>query len=289
VIPARIAGVPRVAICTPPGSFERSPELAAAFEELELAEVYRVGGAQAVAALAHGTETIAPVDQIVGPGNAYVAEAKRLVFGQVGIDSIAGPSEIVVLADETAKAAYVAADLLSQAEHGSGDESAILVTPSLALAEATRRELERQLASLDRRDAIVEVLERHGAAIVVDGLDAAIAVVDRVAPEHLELLVSDPEAVAARIRNAGAIFLGESSPVPVGDFYAGPNHVLPTGATARFASPLGVYDFVKRTSLIRYSRARLERHRHDIEAFARAEGFEAHARAIAIRFERPTR
>jgi len=285
VVPAQIAGVPRIVAVTPPGALERSNELAAALDLLGLEEIYRVGGAQAVAALAFGTETIRPVVKIVGPGNAYVAEAKRLVFGRVGIDAIAGPSEIVVLADESADPRYVAADLLSQAEHGSGDERAILVTTSRRLGERVSREMEVQSKALPRREAVEEVLSRNGAIVLASSLEAAIAAVDRIAPEHLEVLTEDPEGVAERIQNAGAIFVGPWSPVPVGDFYAGPNHVLPTGATARFASPLGVQDFMKRTSVVRYTRERLERDRADIEAFARAEDFEAHARAVAIRFE----
>jgi histidinol dehydrogenase len=286
VIPARIAGVPRIVAVTPPGALERSPELAAAFERVAVDEVYRVGGAQAVAALAYGTASIPAVDKIVGPGNAYVAEAKRQVFGQVAIDGIAGPSEIAVLADDTADASYVASDLLSQAEHGSGDERAILVTTSRRLAEDVRGEIARQLRELPRRVSIERVLAEHGAAVLVPDLDEAVTFVDALAPEHLEIVTAEGEAVASRVKNAGAIFIGPYSPVPLGDFYAGPNHVLPTGTTARFASPLGVQDFVKRTSIVRYTKARLEEERSDIEAFARAEGFEAHARAIAIRFER---
>jgi histidinol dehydrogenase len=285
VVPAQIAGVARIVVVTPPGALERSNELAAALDLLGLEEIYRVGGAQAVAALAYGTESIRPVVKIVGPGNAYVAEAKRLVFGRVGIDAIAGPSEIAVLADESADPRYVAADLLSQAEHGSGDERAILVTTSRALAESVLHELEAQTKALPRRESIEEVLARHGAVVLAPTLQEAIAAVDRIAPEHLEVLTEDAEGVAEVISNAGAIFVGPWSPVPVGDFYAGPNHVLPTGATARFASPLGVQDFMKRSSVVRYSRERLERDRADIEAFARAEDFEAHARAVAIRFE----
>jgi histidinol dehydrogenase len=285
VVPAQIAGVERIAVATPPGALERSNELAAAFELLGLDEVYRLGGAQAIAALAFGTESIRPVVKIVGPGNAYVAEAKRLVFGRVGIDAIAGPSEIAVLADETADPRYVAADLLSQAEHGSGDERAILVTPSRDLAESVAREVERQAAKLPKREVVGNVLSRHGAIVLASSIDEAIETVDRIAPEHLEVLTARADDLAERVSNAGAIFVGPWSPVPVGDFYAGPNHVLPTGSTARFASPLGVQDFMKRTSVVRYSRERLERDREDIEAFARAEGFEAHARAVSIRFE----
>jgi len=285
VVPAQLAGVARIVVVTPPGALERSNELAAALELLGLEEIYRVGGAQAVAALAYGTETIRPVVKIVGPGNAYVAEAKRLVFGRVGIDAIAGPSEIVVLADESADPRFVAADLLSQAEHGSGDERVILVTTSRGLAERVSREVEAQTKALPRRESIDAVLARHGAIVLAGGLQEAIAAVDRIAPEHLEVLTEDADGVAEAISNAGAIFVGPWSPVPVGDFYAGPNHVLPTGATARFASPLGVQDFMKRSSVVRYSRERLERDRADIEAFARAEDFEAHARAVAVRFE----
>jgi histidinol dehydrogenase len=284
VIPAQVAGVARIVAVTPPGALERSNELAAALSLLNVEEIYRVGGAQAVAALAYGTETIRRVVKIVGPGNAYVAEAKRLVFGEVGIDALAGPSEIVVLADDEADPRYVAADLLSQAEHGSGDERSILVTPSRGLAEEVKAEIERQSRLLSRREAVAKVLARHGAVIVTASLEQAIEVVDRIAPEHVEVLTRDAEAVAERISNAGALFLGPWSPVPVGDFYAGPNHVLPTSGAARFSSLLGVWDFTKRTSVVRYSRERLERDRSDIEAFARAEGFEAHARAVAIRF-----
>jgi len=284
VIPAQIAGVRRLIVCTPPGTIEKAPALARALEQLGLREVYRVGGAQAVAAMAYGTATVPRVDKIVGPGNAYVTTAKKLLYGTVGIDSLAGPSEIVVLADAGADPSYVAADLLSQAEHGSGDERAILVSTSPELVRAVGDEIERQLADLPRAAAIRTVLERHGAAVVVADLDAALSLVNRLAPEHLEILADGAEALAQRVANAGAIFMGPSSPVPVGDFYAGPNHVLPTGGTARFASPLGVYDFVKRSSLIRYSRERLTRDRKDIETFARAEGFEAHARSIAARF-----
>jgi histidinol dehydrogenase len=285
VVPAQIAGVPRIAVATPPGALERSRELAAALDLLGIDEVYRVGGAQAIAALAYGTKTIQPVVKIVGPGNAYVAEAKRLLFGRVGIDAIAGPSEIVVLADETAEPRYVAADLLSQPEHGSGDERTILVTTSPALAQHVSREIELQVKTLARRETIEDVLSRHGAVLLVASLEEGIDAIDRIAPEHLEVLTEDAERTAERVSNAGAIFVGPWSPVPVGDFYAGPNHVLPTGRTARFASPLGVSDFMKRSSVVRYSRERLERDRADIEAFARAEGFDAHARAVAIRFE----
>jgi histidinol dehydrogenase len=284
-IPARIAGVERLVVVSPPGSIDRTPALACAIQMLGISEVYQVGGAQAVAALAYGTRTVSKVDKIVGPGNIYVAAAKKLVFGQVGVDSIAGPSEIVILADDTANPRYVASDLISQAEHGSGDERALLVSTSARLVDRVREELARQLEDLPRAADVDTVLRTRGAAVVVEGVEGGIELIDRIAPEHLEILTRDAVSHAERVRNAGAIFVGEYSPVAVGDFFAGPNHVLPTGTTARFSSPLGVYDFVKRSSLVQYSRKRLARDRESIETFARIEGFEAHARSIAVRFE----
>src|SRR5262249_14967813 len=221
--------------------------------------VFRVGGAHAVAALAYGTRTIPRVDKIVGPGNSYVQAAKKIVYGTCDIDKIAGPSEVLVIADAGANPTHVAADLLAQAEHGSGDECAVLLTPSRSMAVAVQREIERQLRVLPRRQAIASVLRRRGALIVVRNLAEAVAVADEVAPEHLELQVDDPERWAPRIRNAGALFLGPYAPAPLGDYVAGPNHVLPTGGTARFFSPLGVYDFVKRTSVVSATRAGLRR------------------------------
>jgi histidinol dehydrogenase len=285
-IPAQIAGVAHQIVATPPGTIERSAALAYAVQMLGITDVYQIGGAQAIGALAFGTETVPRVDKIVGPGNIYVATAKKLVFGQVGIDAIAGPSEIVVLADETADPAYVAADLLSQAEHASGEERAVLVSTSSDLVNEVAEEVTRQLKGLPRAEEIEKILQKHGAAVVVASMEEGVSLVNEIAPEHLEILARDEEQLAEQVSNAGAIFLGEHSPVPVGDFYAGPNHVLPTGTTARFTSPLGVYDFVKRTSLIRYSRKKLARDREDIETFARVEGFEAHARSIAVRFGR---
>jgi histidinol dehydrogenase len=284
-IPAKIAGVPRIVVATPPGTIERSAEVAAALDLLGLSEVYQVGGAQAIAALAYGTETVPRVDKIVGPGNAYVAAAKRLVYGLVGIDHVAGPSEIAVLADDSADPRYVAADLLSQAEHGSGDERAVLVTTSAELARRVEFEIGRQMETLPRATEVAAVIERNGAIVVAQDMTSACDFINRIAPEHVEVLTAEAEVVAVNIRHAGAIFIGPFSPVPVGDYYAGPNHVLPTGSAARFGSPLGVYDFVKRSSVIRYSRERLAADRGDIEALARAEGFEAHARAVAARFE----
>jgi len=283
-IPAQVAGVERIVVVTPPAQFSQNPVISAVLKELELFEVYLVGGAQAVAALACGTETIPRVDKIVGPGNQYVAAAKKLVYGAVDIDSIAGPSEIVVVADDTARADYVAADLLSQAEH-SEDAAAILLTTSQALAEAVTGELVRQTATLSRQKIIERSLADYGALIILGSLDDACDVVNRLAPEHVEVITADPEATAEKIRNAGAIFIGPYSPESVGDYFAGTNHVLPTGGTARFSSALGVYDFLKRTSVVRYTKEELMRTAGSIERLALAEGFEAHARAATIRYE----
>lgn len=283
-IPAQVAGVERIVVVTPPTQFAQNPVIAAVLRELELFEVYLVGGAQAVAALASGTASLPRVDKIVGPGNQYVAAAKKLVYGAVDIDSIAGPSEIVVVADGTARPDFVAADLLSQAEH-SIDAAAILVTDSPILAEAVRNELIRQARTLSRAPIIEQSLAEYGALIVVDSLDAGCALVNRLAPEHVEVITADSEATATLISNAGAIFIGPYSPESVGDYFAGTNHVLPTSGTARFSSALGVYDFLKRTSIVRYTREELMRTAHSIERLALAEGFEAHARAATIRYE----
>ncbi len=283
-IPAQVAGVPRIVVVTPPGKFHETPIIAATLKELGLFEVYTIGGAQAVAALAYGTATIPRVDKIVGPGNQYVAAAKKLVYGTVDIDSIAGPSEIVVVADDTAPADFVAADLLSQAEH-SEDAAAILITPSLKLAEAVRAEIEKQTVTLSRRAIIEKSLNDYGALIVVESLDAACALASRLAAEHVEVITEDCERDAAKIHNAGAIFIGPWSPEAVGDYFAGTNHVLPTGGTARFSSALGVYDFLKKTSLVRYTEAELKRTAHMIDRIARAEGLDAHARSAMMRVE----
>jgi histidinol dehydrogenase len=283
-IPAQVAGVERIVVVTPPAQFAQNPVIAAVLRELELFEVYLVGGAHAVAALASGTNTIPRVDKIVGPGNQYVAAAKKLVYGAVDIDSIAGPSEIVVIADATARPDYVAADLLSQAEH-SVDAAAILVTNSEQLAEGVRDELIRQTRTLSRAAIIEQSLADFGALIVVESLEDGCRLVNRLAPEHVEVITADSEATASRITNAGAIFIGPYSPESVGDYFAGTNHVLPTGGTARFSSALGVYDFLKRTSIVRYTREELLRTAHSIERLALAEGFEAHARAATIRYE----
>jgi histidinol dehydrogenase len=281
-VPAQVAGVKRIVVVTPPAQFKQNPVIAATLKELNLFEVYTIGGAQAVAALAYGTETIPRVDKIVGPGNQYVAAAKKLVYGAVDIDSIAGPSEIVVVADDTARADFVAADLLSQAEH-SEDAAAILITPSEKFAEAVREEIVKQTATLTRREIIEHALADFGALIVVESLDAACELADEIAPEHIEVITADSEATAAKIHHAGAIFIGPYSPEPVGDYFAGTNHVLPTGGTARFSSALGVYDFLKRTSIVRYTQAELRRTAASIDRLARAEGFDAHARSATIR------
>lgn len=283
VIPAQVAGVKRIVIVSPPTKQGTLPAgVLVAAHELGVKEIYKVGGAQAIAALAYGTETIQPVDKIFGPGNIYVALAKREVFGQVAIDMIAGPSEIVVLADETAKANEIAADLLSQAEH---DEraSSILVTPSLKLAHEVANEVQKQLETLPRQAIAAASMEQYGAIYVTDTLEEAIAVVNELAPEHLEVMTAEPLLVLGQIRHAGAIFLGRFSSEPVGDYFAGPNHVLPTNGTARFSSGLSVDEFVKKSSIIFYSEQALKENGRKIAAFARAEGLEAHARAIEAR------
>jgi len=284
-IPAQIAGVPEIAMVTPPataGAAGVNPHIVVAAAEVGIREIYRAGGAQAIAALAYGTESIAPVDKIVGPGNIFVALAKRHVYGVVDIDSIAGPSEIVVLADETANPAYVAADLLSQAEH---DEmaSAVLVTPSLKLAQQVQLEVERQLALLPRQQIAVSSLRDYGAILLVSSIAAGIDTVNQLAPEHLELLVAEPFQYLGQIENAGAIFLGPYSSETVGDYWAGPNHILPTNGTARFSSPLNVDDFVKKSSVIYYSKEALMSGGEQIITLAKHEGLEGHARAIEVR------
>jgi len=282
-IPAAIAGVAEIVMCTPSrrdGSVAAAVLVAA--DLCGVHAIYKAGGVQAVAAMAYGTASIPKVDKIVGPGNIYVATAKRLVFGQVGIDMIAGPTELLIIADEEASSACVAADLLSQAEHDPLS-SAILLTPAARLAEAVVNELKCQVAQLPRRKTAEASLEQFGAAVVVKGLDEAAALSNDIAPEHLELLVRDPWGLLPKIRRAGAIFMGEASPEAVGDYLAGPNHVLPTGGTARFASPLSVADFQRHSSLIAFSRQKLETLEPAIVELARLEGLEAHARAATIR------
>lgn len=284
VIPARVAGVSRIVMVTPPDKNGRvySGTLVAA-KEAGVTEIYKVGGAQAIAALAFGTESIPKVDKIVGPGNIYVALAKKAVYGHVSIDSIAGPSEILVLADETANPLFVAADLLSQAEH---DElaSSILVTTSRELALRVSEEVDRLLDTLSRRDIIQKSLDNYGYILVAKDMEDAIEVTNDIATEHLEIMTKDPFMVMTKIKNAGAIFLGDYSSEPLGDYMAGPNHTLPTNGTAKFFSPLGVDDFIKKSSVISYSKEALEGIHKDIESFAKSEGFTAHANSIAVRF-----
>jgi histidinol dehydrogenase len=282
-VPAQVAGVPRLAIATPPGTLERAPAVAAVIQELGIEEVYRVGGAQAIAAFAFGTETIPRVDKIVGPGNVYVAIAKKLVYGSVGIDSIAGPTEVVIIADESANPRFVAADLLAQAEHDP-QASSILITTSEQLAREVSREVELQIATLDRREIARASIDRYGAVFVVESLEEACELVNRLAPEHLELMTSEDDRAAELIENAGAIFFGEWSTEPVGDYLAGPNHVLPTLGTSRFSSALGVHDFMKRQSVIRYTREAMEKNAVAIASMADAEGLTAHRQAVLIRF-----
>ena len=280
-IPASVAGVPFIVVATP----DAGPEVRAACHLSGVHAILDAGGAQAIGALAYGTETVPRVDKIVGPGNLYVAAAKRLVFGDVDIDGIAGPSEILVVADEDADASVVAADLLSQAEH---DEAAypLLVCLSKAFAEAVDRELVEQLGTLPRREIAEESVKNRGLALVVGGRDALGEVANRLAAEHVALHVKDPAELADRIDRAGALFLGDSTPEAAGDYFAGPSHVLPTGGAARFGAPLGVYDFVSRSSIIRYERAALLEHGEKIKTFARVEGLEAHARAVEVRIRR---
>jgi histidinol dehydrogenase len=282
-IPAKIAGVPEVVIATPPGPDGRiNPAILVAAGIAGVNEIYKVGGAQAIAALTYGTAQIKPVDKIVGPGNIFVALAKREVFGLVSIDMVAGPSEIVVLADETANPRYVAADLLSQAEHDPMS-AAVLVTPSRALAEAVAQEVERQLTELPRRQIAEAALRDYGAILLVNDLDEGFAVVNRLAPEHLEIMIDNPFDQLGKVENAGAIFLGPYSSEPVGDYFAGTNHVIPTNGTARFSSPLSVDDFVKKSSVVSYSKRDLQEHGHKIVALAEQEGLAAHGRAIQER------
>ena len=284
VVPAQVAGVRRILVTTPPRTLAENPAVAAALVELNVTEVYAVGGAQAIAALAYGTETVPRVDKITGPGNKYVAAAKKLVFGAVGIDSIAGPSEVVIIADGSARADFVAADLLAQAEHAD-DASAILLTTSEDVARGTAVEVTRQAALLSRRSIVERSLAQYGVIVLVASIEEACAIANELAPEHLELMTNDDESVATLIREAGAIFFGAHTPEAVGDYIAGPNHVLPTGGSARFSSALGVYDFVKRTSLLRYSSEAIKRSAGKIAALAAVEGLDGHARSALIRLE----
>jgi len=285
VVPAKVAGVDKIIMCTPAGADGKvNAGTLVAADIAGVDEIYKVGGAQAIAAMAFGTESIGKVDKITGPGNIFVALAKKAVYGYVSIDSIAGPSEILVLADETANPKYIAADLLSQAEH---DElaSAILITTSEKVAEEVSVWVEKFVKELSRTEIMEKSLENYGYILIVDTLEEGISAANEIASEHLEILTKDPFGVMTKIRNAGAIFLGEYSSEPLGDYYAGPNHVLPTNGTAKFFSPLNVDDFMKKTSIISYSREALEKVHTDIELFALKEGFTAHANSIKVRFE----
>jgi histidinol dehydrogenase len=284
-VPARVAGVRRIAMVTPASGGAINPLTLAAAKRAGVTEIYRVGGAQAIAALAYGTETIAPVDKIVGPGNAYVAAAKREVFGQVGIDSVAGPSEILVVADAANNPDWIAADLLSQAEHDTSSQS-ILITDNADFAAKVDDAVARALATLPRKDIAGASWQQHGAIIVVKTLAEACALVDRIAPEHLELAVADPEALLGQVRHAGAIFLGRYTPEAMGDYIAGPNHVLPTARTARFSSGLSVLDFLKRTTLLACTPKTIAALGPDAITLAECEGLDAHARSIAARLNR---
>lgn len=283
VIPAQVAGVREIHLVSPPGrNGEVHPDVLVAAGMLGIENVYCVGGAQAIAALAYGTETITAVDKIVGPGNIFVATAKRMVYGTVGIDSVAGPSEVVILADNSAPPAFIAADLLAQAEH---DVRAvpILVTTSRRLAESVRAEMNRLTKMLDRKEIIAAAVKNNGRIYVVPSLEAGIALVNELAPEHLEIMTTKDEEVLRKIRHAGSVFLGNFSPVAVGDYFAGPNHVLPTERTARFSSPLSVDDFVKRSSVVRFTHKRMEAVAEDAALFADHEGLSAHALSLRIR------
>ena len=285
IVPAKVAGVDQIIMTTPPGKDGKvCPTTLVAAKEAGADEVYKVGGAQAVGALAYGTESIPKVDKIVGPGNIFVALAKKAVYGYVSIDSIAGPSEILVLADETANPRYMAADLLSQAEH---DElaSAILITTSRELAEKVSSEVEEFVKALSRKEIIQKSLDNFGYILIAEDMDEAVEAANEIASEHMEIVTRNPFEIMMKVRNAGAIFIGEYSSEPLGDYFAGPNHVLPTNGTAKFFSPLSVDDFIKKSSIVYYSREALGKIHKDIEQFAKAEQLTAHANSVAVRFE----
>ena len=284
-VPARIAGVPEIILVTPSKGGKVNPLIAAAAKLSGIQRIFKIGGAQAIAALTFGTESIPRVDKIVGPGNAYVTAAKKLVYGQVAIDMIAGPSEVLIIADETAKAAFVAADLLAQAEH---DEmaSAVCLTPNETLANEVASEVKRQLINLKRKSIVKRSVKNFGAIVVTRDMDEAIAIANRFAPEHLELMVRNPRKLLSKIKHAGAVFIGHNTPETIGDYIAGPNHILPTGGTARFSSPLGVYDFLKRSSVLSFSKKSLNKYGKQAARFAEMEGLEAHGRSIEKRLSR---
>jgi len=284
-LPARVAGVREILMVTPPQKEGISPAVLIAADLAGVDRIYQIGGAQAIAALTYGTKSIPKVDKIVGPGNQYVATAKRLVYGEVDIDMVAGPSEIVIVSDENTSPSYVAADLISQAEH---DEMAmaILITTPDAFGRKVMKEMERQLITLKRKNIASTSLNRRGAILIVKDLEQAMELANRIAPEHLELAVSRPYSLLRSVKHAGAVFLGSHTPVAIGDYMAGPNHILPTAGTARFSSPLGVEDFIKRTNLMRFTRSALRRYEKDVERFAEWEGLEGHYRAVQIRMKR---
>ncbi len=285
VIPAQVAGVHEIALCVPTPEGELNPWVAAAVKLLDLKEVYRIGGAQAIAAFAYGTESIKKVDKIFGPGNIYVAVAKKMVFGEVGIDMVAGPSEILIIADKTANPVFIASDLLSQAEH---DEmaSSVLVTDSDALAVKVKIEIAEQMKNLKRNNIVKKSLKKYGAIIIAKNLNNAVDITNQIAPEHLEIMTKKPTIFLPKIKNAGAILLGEWTPEPLGDYAAGPNHTLPTGGTARFSSPLGVYDFMKRTSLLDSKKAGFLKLAKTVETLADVEGLEAHGNTVKVRLKK---
>ncbi len=286
-IPAKIAGVGEIIMVTPPSKIKGkagvNPYILVAAAEVGVTKIYKIGGAQAIAALAFGTETIPRVDKIVGPGNIYVTLAKKMVYGVVGIDKLAGPSDVTILADEGSDPAFIAADLLAQAEHDP-DARAILVTTSAKTAAEVKKQISAQMKRLKRASIISRSIEDGGAIFVAGGLDEAIGIVNRIAPEHLEILIASPQDILQKIKNAGAVFLGPYSPAVVGDYIAGPNHVLPTSGSARFSSPLGVYDFVKKQSVLGYTKSALEDVKDDLKILAEFEGLDAHAKAVDIRF-----
>ena len=285
IIPAQVAGVKEIAMATPPNKEGKcDPYVLVAAAEVGVGNIYKVGGCQAIAALAFGTETVPKVDKIVGPGNLYVTIAKKIVFGHVGIDKLAGPSDILIIADEDSEPQFIAADMLSQAEHDK-DSMAILVSTSMDVAKRTLKEIERQIKKLKRIKIIKASIEKNGAIFVVDGLKKAVEISNKIAPEHLEILSGPPQNILEKISNAGAVFLGPHSPVVVGDYIAGPNHVLPTSGAARFSSPLSVYDFIKKQSIVGYTKPALKSILNDIMVFTEVEGLDAHGRSAEIRFK----
>lgn len=285
VIPAHVAGVKDIVMVTPPGKGGKcNPHVLVAAAEIGVSNIFKVGGVQAIAALAFGTETIPSVDKIVGPGNIYVTLAKKQVFGEVGIDKLAGPSDVVIIADEDSEPEFIAADMLSQVEHDP-DSMAVLISTSMPVAKKTAKEIEKQIKKLGRKKIAKAAIDNNSCIIVIDGLKKAVEISNKIAPEHLEILSSPPQNILEKIVNAGAVFLGPHSPVVVGDYMAGPNHVLPTAGSARFSSPLSVYDFIKKQSIVGYTKPALKAILADIMVFAKVEGLDAHAKSAEIRFK----